>query len=849
MAPARGSVPVGSNVRFRAPMPRPENVRRPRVTATIDAALARYSCCIVSAPSGYGKTTAVAEWGANADRLAWLTLNALDADPRRLARGVLDALAVATDGRGGAPSHTSRFDPRRAYAAIIDSLESAEGVVQLVVDDAHRAGEAWREGLLGMLLEQMPEKLRIVLVGTTLLEVTSARERLTAPDLFLCADALRFTADEIAELHAAGSHTLTPVAILEETQGWPIAVSMVMIAGARPDSDATSASAFLADYVRDYVLASLPPALARFMLDASVCAVLDADLAAKVTGEEHAARLLEECARLGLFLDRFAVPEGTRYRWHATFAKTCSSLLAAEDPARLVELHRRAAAHLSRSEPITAISHSLRATDLGAARSTLLGCWLGLSMNGNAAEVETAATRIMMHLPEDAEMLLIRACATDMLGDHHLAHDLFVRGQAQIATSGTADDDVVLDIARLVISDEPERVSAAHERVRERMLAGAAAPALADQVAVNTLLAWAEIRHPTNPVLPAEHFAAVAREIRGQEPDLWSRALGGVAFGHVWAGHLRRARLALDEINATSDSIGASSASGGLDVSSIMAEGLVAHLAGDPTTTSRLFVALTAGDADPSVASVARLMLACAAAEGGDVAACRRAAIGAQEIPVETLHGVPWGVIRETAIAVLEEAIGNRDRALRIARRHVRRTDLPLVALALSGVLRRAEEYSEALIQLRSLRTFAEVSYIKVSTLITAAVMRRHHGDHEAAHDVCEAALAVAASEGIRLPFGVRETAVRRLLGEHVHHGTQFEDFIGECLADDAAGSVAGVLSDREREVYRQLQTSRTLPEIARELGVSVNTIKTHQRSIYRKLDVSSRRDAVRVGL
>nr|WP_242521980.1 helix-turn-helix transcriptional regulator [Microbacterium esteraromaticum] len=127
--------------------------------------------------------------------------------------------------------------------------------------------------------------------------------------------------------------------------------------------------------------------------------------------------------------------------------------------------------------------------------------------------------------------------------------------------------------------------------------------------------------------------------------------------------------------------------------------------------------------------------------------------------------------------------------------------------------------------------------------------MRRHNGDHEAAHDVCEAALAVAASEGIRLPFGVRETAVRRLLGEHVHHGTQYEDFISECLADDAAGSVACVLSDREREVYRQLQTSRTLPEIARELGVSVNTIKTHQRSIYRKLDVSSRRDAVRVGL
>ncbi|QNA94148.1 helix-turn-helix transcriptional regulator [Microbacterium sp. Se63.02b] len=53
-------------------------------------------------------------------------------------------------------------------------------------------------------------------------------------------------------------------------------------------------------------------------------------------------------------------------------------------------------------------------------------------------------------------------------------------------------------------------------------------------------------------------------------------------------------------------------------------------------------------------------------------------------------------------------------------------------------------------------------------------------------------------------------------------------------------------LSDREREVFQQLQTARTLHEIAGELSVSINTVKTHQRAIYRKLGVSSRREAVR---
>ncbi len=132
---------------------------------------------------------------------------------------------------------------------------------------------------------------------------------------------------------------------------------------------------------------------------------------------------------------------------------------------------------------------------------------------------------------------------------------------------------------------------------------------------------------------------------------------------------------------------------------------------------------------------------------------------------------------------------------------------------------------------LRSLRAFSEVSYVKTATLITAAVLRRHTGHHYEAHELCEAAVAVASGENIRLPFGPREAAVRKLLGEHVHFGTQFEDFIGRCLANDAAGSLVETLSDRERDVFQQLQTARTLHEIARELAVSINTVKTHQRA------------------
>jgi LuxR family transcriptional regulator, maltose regulon positive regulatory protein len=59
-------------------------------------------------------------------------------------------------------------------------------------------------------------------------------------------------------------------------------------------------------------------------------------------------------------------------------------------------------------------------------------------------------------------------------------------------------------------------------------------------------------------------------------------------------------------------------------------------------------------------------------------------------------------------------------------------------------------------------------------------------------------------------------------------------------------GAVVEPLSRREREILRLLATDLSGPEIARELVVSLNTVRTHTRNVYAKLGVSSRRAAVR---
>ena len=355
-------------VRFRPPERQPGGVRRRRVSDALIEAERGRNLSVVSAPSGYGKTTAAAEWASGVDGIAWLALSASDAAPGVLTQGVIDALLVGGD-RAGRPLALTPglIDPARAYAEICDALDGVDHLVHLVVDDAQRAGEHWRQGLLGLLAEQSPDNLHLMLVGTTLLDITLSREHLMDPGAFVGPETLRFTQSEIEQIDGVGATGIDAETVLRETHGWPIAVRLVAIGGARPSSDAATASAFLGDYVRDHVLSTLPRETVEFVLDATICHELTPELASAVTERADAGSLLDECVRLGLFLDRFEGPHGVVYRWHASFARQCVEI-ARKDPQRSAERHRWVARFLQTTEPLVSVAHSLRAHEPTRAR-------------------------------------------------------------------------------------------------------------------------------------------------------------------------------------------------------------------------------------------------------------------------------------------------------------------------------------------------------------------------------------------------------------------------------------------------------------------------------------------------
>ncbi len=143
---------------------------------------------------------------------------------------------------------------------------------------------------------------------------------------------------------------------------------------------------------------------------------------------------------------------------------------------------------------------------------------------------------------------------------------------------------------------------------------------------------------------------------------------------------------------------------------------------------------------------------------------------------------------------------------------------------------------------------------IGLEAALVAAQHAHERGDPRAARERLERLLAMAEPDGYRRLFLRGGPATRDLLVEHLDSGTAYWSTVDELIATIQRGApvaatapdIAETLTDREITVLRYLQSALSNAEIASDLCVSVNTVKTHVRNIYRKLDSTRRREAVR---
>jgi LuxR family maltose regulon positive regulatory protein len=209
--------------------------------------------------------------------------------------------------------------------------------------------------------------------------------------------------------------------------------------------------------------------------------------------------------------------------------------------------------------------------------------------------------------------------------------------------------------------------------------------------------------------------------------------------------------------------------------------------------------------------------------------------------------------ILETEAAIGRAALGQRDAAERDLELAAAESPGPTIGLARLSLsagdpqsaldhLRRAMRWSDRLVISQQVEGWA------LTALAQDALL-----DHDAARESLEHGLELAEPGGFRQELIAQGAALRPVLRRQLRLGTAHRAFVDELLEalESAAGRAATRpaltehLTDREAAVLRFLPTMMSNHEIAAELFVSVNTVKTHLRSIYRKLGAADRREAV----
>ena len=657
----------------------------------------------------------------------------------------------------------------------------------------------------------------------------------------------------------------------ERTEGWAGALRLAALSlreHPQPEAfvdDFAGDDRAISDYLLTEVMATLAADDRCFLLRTSIAGELNGELANALTDRSDGHRRLAELARGGALLtplDR----RGEWYRFHSLFAELLRAEMRSEHPEQSRELHRRAAWWLAEhGDHARGLLHAVEGEAWDLAARLAGERWSDLAIQG-----ETAALRPLVdRMPPD------------------WAND---------------DPELALALASVVLERGDHAAAARHLRLAE---AGAAAvpPERRTRFAVSLAslqLYVARLRGDLDEALETGARAGARRArstLVSVPPDLRAMALVNLGIAELWANvgdaaehHLERARGAAAEAGRPWLELFA-----------------IAHLAANASLTSdfvaagrraREAIALARhhGWERTWPAGAAYLALANEQFLGDRVDAAAETLDRAQDA-LATCRERPLRVVLGDAArgrARDQGPAGHRARGARRRRRAARR----LAAAggrrgAHPGASRRCCAPSSATATTRggcstrgrSLPAAVGLAQLRLGAgdpdgaLRRARVMGRRRWTASARRPRCRAGCcarwrttrspqhdeaAVALEEALeriepaglrRLPLAFGRTAAP-LLRRQLRHGTSHRALAGELLAtlegtdgrerQQRATLVLEPLSPREAAVLRYLPTMMSNQEIASELFVSVNTVKTHLKAIYRKLDVPDRREAVR---
>ncbi|MFG3226870.1 LuxR C-terminal-related transcriptional regulator [Kitasatospora sp. NPDC048194] len=874
-------IPGGDPVlaaRFAVPPVPGTFVHRPRLAERLRDGL-RTPLLLVTAPAGAGKTLLVSDWLATT-RLrgpaVWLTVEREDNAPGVFWAHLLEAVrhqGVVLPDDIGTPARADGID-HSLLAGLAAHLSRREDPVVVVLDELEQVSSAEVASGLHFLLSHAGPGLRLVLISRNEPSLPLHRYRASGSATEVRAADLAFRPQETAVLlrrHGLALSDDTARALTERTGGWAAGLRLSALAAQRAADPEVYLKEFeacrstVADFLLAEVLGDQPAETQDLLLRTSVLDRIHPGLADALTGRSDGSRILTALARA----DTFVEPVGRSwYRCHPLFAEILRDHLSACSPGLERTLHRRAARWLTAAGHLTdGLVHAAAAGDWDFAATEVVDrLAIGRLFAGRDAE---RLDRLFADMPPDA-----RGPAPELIrAARDLAHHQVDGGLEHLRHAETLLSERGADAAAAAL------LNAAHLRVLAGRLLGSADMARA----------------------AAERAARLEEEVpqglRREHPELPALRLTDLGSALLWKGSLDAAGTALSAA-ATAEADGAATAcprhesfarlalidllrgqpgQAEIHLRRAGAEAELGGLAPDSRTgADQLVLAALAVDRDDLPAARAALDRAAESAAADHdptvaagitiVRARMLLADGRSRAALDLLGGLedgtpvagpppPW--VREgVAVAAAAGHLAEGDPAAALEALERSGADGPEHAVAAARAHLAAGESRGAL---RILAAIPERDghgpAITVRVLLTRSQAALALGDEAAAQRLLARALAVARPERLRRPFREAGPWLRRLLHARPElvesHGWLPPDLLPGAAAkasEEAAAVTDPVepLSDRELDVLRLAAQMLSTDEIAAELFLSVNTVKTHLKSINRKLAVTGRNRAVR---
>jgi LuxR family maltose regulon positive regulatory protein len=871
--------------KFDPPLWMGDQIRREMLLGRLNGVLS-HRLTLVHAPAGYGKTSLLAQWrdtlDADAARVAWLTLERDDRDLKRFVNYLLIALR-----REQGEATSSDLPPRAALSAMINEIGESKAPVVLILDDLHHAFSEAVGQFLESLVRLAPPNCHFLFasrdypwVGQSIL---AAEEQL----LEIGPADLRFSAQETECLLTRTDRPLETLDIdtlLDRTEGWPIAVQLASLSikrgmeAERVIDEYCGTSSDLARYLSEQVLMTLPQETRDIVARTALVDRLTGEMVDLLCDRQDGWMVLERLEQQGVFLTPVSW-ERREYRYHQLFAEYLRDRFERSDRVQFAALQRRIASWLAeRGQTADALDHAILSGDDMLVASILeeAGGWR-LIPQGLQGVVERGLAKLPVALIRGRPRLALAQVYLQIklgeLGSARAEYDRFLT-QVEGADLSVDLKTEVRVVGDTLLDYENQPVTFDDLLAREALLR---------KLPANDHLVLANISE----TLGAKYFEGGWLE-RALQPTLAARdhylAIGSVysdLFTRFLEARIKRAQGRSKDAEAIlhaactniTDSYGDRSDLAA-NCAAFRAELLFEQ---DMVAEARELLAwalphMEQSDGWVDVYAAAYFTEARAlAGEGAFDEACdviaraRRVAARRRlrqlemladicSIELQISQAAPTHAVLAAAAVVGLDAMADM--------MHEESPAYRPVAVAASLCRTRLRlligEFEPALDELQALREWAEqhgAGRLLIDINILAAAGLRMRGDAASSRACFDEAVGIAMFQNIVRPFVEARHFVQACLDDALDADAQVDRFRAQFMKSLARAlavyrnnvTVLGMFSEAEAEVLLYLSQGHSNKEIARLIGMSPDTVKYRLKSVFRKIGVSKRRDAVRI--